>query len=205
MSDPNRPYDPVYGEQNPPPAVPRQQYPPAGQQPLPSDAPVPAAYPPARGDTPVQPATSGTEDPRLGLEVGRYWAGAFATIVVAALIGLVAAFIIGDVLDLDMQSPPDLFGSGSDLVAWTVIGGLFALLAAVVLHLLVLSTPRPRTFFGWVIALATVILAVMPFAGDPEIVPAAIAALVWIVLGIAVWSLLTGVLSRTLVQRHRSL
>jgi hypothetical protein len=191
MSDPNRPYDGDYGEQ-PPPA-----YPPPAQTPGTPTQPV--------GQTPdgamVQPVTSGTENPRLGLEVGRFWAGALATTLVAALIGLAADFILEEVLNLEIQAQADLFGTGSDLLAWVVAGALFALAAAAVLYLLVMSTPRPRSFFGWVVALATVILAAVPFAGQFEVIPAILAAIVWIVIGSAVYSLLTGTLSRTVVRR----
>lgn len=191
MSDPNRPYGQEYGEQPPPVHPPPAQTPGMPTQPV--------------GQTPdeahVQPVTSGTEDPRLGLEVGRFWAGALATMVVAALIGLAADFILEEVLNLEVQAQADLFSTGSDLMAWVVAGALFALVAAIVLYLLVMSTPRPRSFFGWVVALATVILAMVPFAGQFEIVPAILAAIVWIVIGCAVWSLLTGTLSRTVVRR----
>ncbi|WP_129789090.1 DUF6069 family protein [Promicromonospora panici] len=190
MSDPNRPYDADYGER-PPPA-----YPPPAQAPGTPTQPV--------GETPdetVQPVTSGTQDPRLGLEVGRYWAGALATMLVAALIGLAAEFILEEVLNLEIQAQADLFATGSDLMAWVVAGALFALVASIVLYLLVMSTPRPRSFFGWVVGLATVILAAVPFAGDFELVPAILAAVVWIVIGSAVYSLLTGTLSRTVVRR----
>jgi len=182
-----------------PPSVPPHQYPPEG---VPPDTPVPASDA-IRPEDPAAPAIAATEDPRLGLEVGRFWAGALATVVVCALIGLVAAFLLTDVFDLELQPPPDFFGSGSNLVIWTVVGALFALIASIVLHLLVMSTPRPRTFFGWVVALGTVILAAAPFAGDFEVVPATLSALVWIIIGVATWSLLTGVLGRTLVRRQR--
>jgi hypothetical protein len=191
MSDPNRPYDADYGER-PPPA-----YPPPAQTPGTPTQPV--------GQTPdetVQPVTSGTQDPRLGLEVGRFWAGALATMLVAALIGLAAVFILEEVFNLEIQPQADIFGTGSDMMAWVVAGALFAFVAAIVLYLLVMSTPRPRSFFGWVIGLATVILAAVPFAGDFELVPAILAALVWIVIGSATFSLLTGTLSRTVVQRN---
>jgi hypothetical protein len=191
MSDPNRPYDPDYGEQPP------QVYPPPAQ--TPGTPTQPLGHAP--GEAAVQPVTSGTQDPRLGLEVGRFWAGALATMLVAALIGLAADFILEEVLNLEIQAQADLFSTGSDLMAWVVAGALFALLAAIVLYLLVMSTPRPRSFFGWVVALATVILAAVPFAGEFELVPAILAAIVWIVIGSAVWSLLTGTLSRTVVQR----
>lgn len=191
MSDPNRPYDPEYGEQ-PPPA-----YPPQSQVPGTPTQPVGHAH-----DEPlVQPVTSGSGSPRLGLEVGRYWAGALATVLVAALIGLAADFILEEVLNLEIQPTADLFGTGSDMAAWALAGAVFALLAAIVLYLFVLSTPRPRSFFGWVVALATVILAAVPFADLGEIVPAVLSAVVWIIIGSAVYSLLTGTLSRTVVQR----
>jgi len=191
MSDPNRPYDPDYGEQPPPAYPPPAQTPGTPTQPL-GDA---------SHDPHVQPVTSGSGRPRLGLEVGRYWAGALATMLVAALIGLAADFILEEVLNLEIEAQADLFGTGSDLMAWVVAGALFALLAAIVLYLLVLSTPRPRSFFGWVVALATLILAAVPFADRQDIVPAILAAVVWIVIGSAVYSLLTGTLSRTVVQR----
>ncbi|WP_275003170.1 hypothetical protein [Promicromonospora iranensis] len=192
MSDPNRPYDADYGEQ-PPPAV----YPPPAQTPGTPTQPVGRT---ADGAA-VQPVTSGTENPRLGLEVGRFWAGALATTLVAALIGLAANFILGEVLNLEIRAQADLFGTGSDMMAWVVAGALFALAAAAVLYLLVMSTPRPRSFFGWVVALATVILAAVPFAGQFELVPAILAAIIWIIIGSAVYSLLTGTLSRTVVRR----
>ena len=191
MSDPNRPYDRDYGERPPP------VYPPPAQAPGTPTQPV--GQPPE--DASVQPVTSGTQDPRLGLEVGRFWAGALATMLVAALIGLAADFILEEVLNLEIRAQADLFGTGSDLMAWVVAGALFALAAAVVLYLLVMSTPRPRSFFGWVVGLATVILAAVPFAGSFELIPAILAAIVWIVIGSAVYSLLTGTLSRTVVQR----
>ncbi|MCP2267331.1 DUF6069 family protein [Promicromonospora thailandica] len=190
MSDPNRPYDPDYGEQPPPAYVPAQ---------APGTPVQPVGQPPGEGYT--QPVTSGTENPRLGLEVGRYWAGAAATVLVAALIGLAATFILESVLGLDVHSQLDLSGTGSDLMAWVVAGALFAALASVVLYLFVLSTPRPRSFFGWVVVLATVILATVPFADRADIVPAILAAVIWIIIGSAVYSLLTGTLSRTVVQR----
>ncbi|HEV6952758.1 MAG TPA: DUF6069 family protein [Promicromonospora sp.] len=191
MSDPNRPYDPDYGEQPPPAYVPAQA---PGTPTQPVGGPQP-------GEGYAQPVTSGTENPRLGLEVGRYWAGAAATVLVAALIGLAATFILESVLGLEVHSQLDLSGTGSDLMAWVVAGALFAALAAVVLYLFVLSTPRPRAFFGWVVVLATVILAALPFTGQVDVVSGVLAAVVWIILGSAVYSLLTGTLARTVVQR----
>ncbi|GAA4713895.1 hypothetical protein APR04_004192 [Promicromonospora umidemergens] len=191
MSDPNRPYSADYGEQPQPVRPPPAQTPGTPTQPV-GQLPDGAA---------VQPVTSGTENPRLGLEVGRFWAGALATTLVAALIGVAAHFILEAVLNLDVRAQADLFGTGSELLGWVVAGVLFALAAAAVLYLLVMSTPRPRSFFGWVVTIGTVVLAAAPFAGQFELVPSILAAIVWIIIGSAVWSLLTGTLSRTVVRR----
>jgi hypothetical protein len=72
----------------------------------------------------------------------------------------------------------------------------------VVLQLLVLAAPRARMFFGWLVALTTVILVALPFTGGADPLDATMTGLVWIVLGIAVFSMLSGVLGRTLVHRR---
>ena len=104
--------------------------------------------------------------------------------LVAALIGLAADFILEEVLNLEIQAQADLFSTGSDLMAWVVAGALFALRAAIVLYLLVMSTPAPPVVLR---------LGGRPRHGDPRrparspatsrLVPAILAAIVWIVIG----------------------
>lgn len=189
MSDPTRPYGP-YDPAQQPYVVPQPQAIPPHERP----GTIPTGEPADAWDAPV-PAPG----ENLRLATGRFWAGAAATVLVCALIGLAASLIIEQVFGVDLLSPPDLFDAGSS-ASWAGAGALFALLAATVLQLLIVATPRPSMFFGWLVALTTVILAVLPFTGDPDIVPAVLTALVWLVLGLAVWSMLTGVLSRTLVR-----
>jgi hypothetical protein len=186
MSDPQRPYGP-YDPAHQPGAVPPHEYEhrpgtvPTGEPADAWDAPVPA------------PGES------LRLDAPRYWAGAAATVLVCALIGFAASVIIEEVFDSELLAPPDLFDAGTS-ASWAGAGALFALIAAIVLQLLVLAAPRPSMFFGWLVALTALILAVLPFTGSPDIVSATLTAIVWLVLGLAVWSMLTGVLSRTLVR-----
>lgn len=195
MSDPQRPYgqhdpqhDPAYDPRHDP------------AHPLGTAAPYghgPAGTVPTGGagtwDAPVPPPA---EDARL--DGGRFWAGAAATVLVCALIGLAAAVIIDEVLGLDLHSP-GLLGD-STTASWTAAGALFALLAAAVLHGLVLAAPRPSMFFGWLVALVTIILAVLPSTGRTDPVAGVTTAVVWLLLGLAVWSMLSSVLSRTLVR-----
>lgn len=188
MSQANGPYGSSGGPYGPggapPPGIPPQGVPPQG---IPPQGGAGGAGPPA---------------PRSGpsLDAGRYWAGSVATVAVAALIGLAAVFVLENVFGLNVDSPP-VTGVGSDATAWAVAGGAFALLAAVVLYLLVMSTPRPRSFFGWVIGLATVVLAALPFAGAVDPLPDLLAAIIWVIMGAAVWSLLTATLSYTVDPR----
>ncbi len=195
MSDPTPGgYDP----QNPP----TRRY---GQPPVPQQPPPPAVPPSAaRGDfpppsTPVNPA-----DPRLGVEAGRFWAGIYRILLGAALIGLLGVIIFERIFDITLVPPPDLFGTGSRQAAWAIDGAILALLAAGVLHLLILSTPRPRAFFGWIMALVVVVIAVLPFAWSSDTTAAALSGLINLLIGVAVWSLLAGVAGRTIVARPRT-
>ncbi len=192
MSDPQRPYgqydpqhDPRYDPAHDPRVVLPYEHERAGT--------VPTGEPADTWDAPV-PAPG----ENLRLDTGRFWAGAAATVLVCALIGLAAAVILEQVFGLELHSP-GLFGD-STTASWTVAGALYALLAAVVLQVLVLAAPRPSMFFGWLVGLLTVILAVSPFTGSADPVAGVVTAVVWLVLGLAVWSMLSSVLSRTLVR-----
>ncbi|GAA4735291.1 hypothetical protein GCM10023216_30230 [Isoptericola chiayiensis] len=180
--------DPRYGQDDP--TQPFQRYP-ESQEPAPGVVP---------GGQPAWEPKPPAEPERARLDVGRYWAGAGATVLVCALLGFAAAVIFDEVFDIGLYPPPDAFGAGEE-ASWAAAGALYALVAAVVLQLLVLIAPKARMFFGWLVALTTVILAVLPFTGDPDPLAGSMTALTWLILGIAVYSMLSGVLSRTLVRR----
>jgi hypothetical protein len=69
------------------------------------------------------------------------------------------------------------------------------------MHLLLLSTPRPRIFLNWIIALGTVIAVVFPFSTTAAVSQKAATALVNLVLGIAIGSLIGGVSTRATRRR----
>jgi hypothetical protein len=169
------------------------QFPPQEPQRVPAQPPVDPTsdFVPDGGTTPY--------DPRLTIDPGRFVAGALATALVAALVGLVGAVIIEGVFNQHLVPPPDLFSTGSHGADFAIDGAIFALLAAGVLALLVVSTPRPRRFFGWIMALATVIITVLPFAWTSHTDRAVLSAVVNLVIGVATWSLLAGVATRTIV------
>jgi hypothetical protein len=73
------------------------------------------------------------------------------------------------------------------------LAALAALLATGLLHLLLLSTPRPRRFFGWIVGLVTVIAAILPFMTDAELGTQVATAAISLAIGLAIGSLLSGV------------
>jgi uncharacterized membrane protein YwaF len=70
------------------------------------------------------------------------------------------------------------------------------------MHLLLLSTPRPLTFFAWIIGLATVLAVLLPFSTSAPLTAKVATAVVDLVLGIAIGSLLNGVAARSVRVRR---
>ncbi|MCK9796017.1 hypothetical protein M1843_19930 [Isoptericola sp. 4D.3] len=182
MTDP-RPHGGVPGPADPPPAI--------------TPGTVPTSEPAEAWDAPA-PASRDL----LRLDRPRYWSGAAVTVLVCAVLGLAASVVFDSAFDVGLLGPSRLV-PGAPGLAWALTGALFALLAAIVLQLLVVVVPRPRMFFGWLVALVTVILAALAFTGAGDGASAVVTALVWIVLGVAVSAMLNGVLGRTLVRPAR--
>jgi hypothetical protein len=131
------------------------------------------------------------------VDAGRFWAGVVATALVTALIGLVGVLIVDQILDIELVVR-DIVGTGSTGAAFVVGGVLASIAAGGLLQLLVMSTPKPRAFFGWIMFLATLTAALLPLTWTDVLESAIATGLVNALIGIAIWSLLLGVLSRTL-------
>lgn len=154
---------------------------PAAQALYPAGTPV-AAVP----VTPVRP----------GLDAGRYWAGVGATALVAALVAVAGVLVLQEILGIDLVVQ-DLFGTDSPMTSLVVGAVVAALLAGALLHVLVLTTPRPRSFFGWIMGLVTLVAALLPLTWTDDATSAVATGIVHLVIGIAIWSLLSGVLTWT--------
>lgn len=174
QDEPTRRYDPVPPEvvPTPPPQVPG------------AAGPVPTGAGPTRRDT------------RLTVEAGRFWAGVVATALVAALVGVVGVIVLEQILRIDLVYR-DPFGYGSAMAAFITGGVVVAVGAGAMLHLLVLTTPRPKAFFGWILGLATLVATLLPLTWTDNLGSAVATGVVNLLMGIAVWSLLTGVLGWT--------
>jgi hypothetical protein len=132
--------------------------------------------------------------PRQRLNAGRLWAGGVATAVVAALVVIAGVYIARSILGIAVLAPKAAGTLGSSTtVVYAAVAAAGALLATALLHVLLLETPRPLSFFAWITGLAVLILVVAPFS-QPATLPSKIfTAVINLVAGVAVISLLTGV------------
>jgi Family of unknown function (DUF6069) len=129
----------------------------------------------------------------LRLNVGRLWAGGIATAVVAVLVVVAGVFIARHILGIAVLAPKAAgdFGSGSTVV-YAAVAAAAALLATALLHVLLLGAPRPLTFFAWITGLADLIAVAAPFAQAGPQSGKVATAVINLVTGVAIISLLSG-------------
>ncbi|SDK55715.1 hypothetical protein SAMN05428985_104488 [Nocardioides sp. YR527] len=128
------------------------------------------------------------------VNAGRLWAGGAAAAVVAALLAVAGIVIARGIFDIPILAPEGdgVWGDASTwwYAVWAAVAGL---LATAVAHVLLLTTPQPRTFFGWIVGLATVIAALWPFTSDAGLDTKLVTMLINLVIGIAIGSLVSNV------------
>ena len=143
------------------------------------------------------PGQPGSRD--VTVVVGRLWAGGVATGCVAALVAAVGVLICSAVLDVRLVPVLVVPITGSLAANYAITAFVLALAATGIAHLLSLTTPRPRVFFHWIVALVTVAAMVTPFATDGTLGGKICTALINLAIGIAIGALLGAVLSRTVL------
>jgi hypothetical protein len=141
---------------------------------------------------------------RPNVAAGTLWAGGLATAVVAALayaVGVVIARVLFDVPVL----APEREGALGDSTTWQLAATAFgvALLATALMHLLLVVTPRPFSFFGWIMGLAIVLVAVLPFARDAPLSSQVATAIINLVVGVIITSSVRGVAARAIRPARR--
>jgi hypothetical protein len=127
------------------------------------------------------------------VNASRLWAGGAATAVVAALIAVVGILVGRGLFDVAVLAPKGSGVWGDASTVWYALGAAaLSLVATGVMHLLLLYTPRPMRFFGWVISLATVLAMLAPFVTDNDLGPRLFTAVLNLILGVAIGSLIAG-------------
>jgi len=130
------------------------------------------------------------------------FSGGVATAVVAALTALVGILVCRWLFKVPILSPRREGAWGNASTAGYVLGAAACALAATgLMYLLLISTPYPRVFFGWIIGLATVVAVVFPFSSTAPVSQKIATGLVNLVLGIVIGSLIAEV-SRRVTRRR---
>ncbi|GGK73493.1 DUF6069 family protein [Mangrovihabitans endophyticus] len=147
------------------------------------------------GGSPSAQHESGNGDRRRppSLNAGRLWSAGLATAAVAALAGFVGVLAGRALFGVALHAPDDVrMFADADAVRLCVGAAVAALAATGLVHLLWLSTPRPLTYFGWIVGLFTAAAVFMPFLAGGSLAVALIVAVIHLVVGLAIGTLITG-------------
>src|SRR4051794_15199028 len=130
---------------------------------------------------------------RTTVNAGRLWAGGLATAVVAALIAIVGILIGRGLFGVEVLAPKGAGVWGDADTGWYALGAaLISLVATGLMHVLLLFTPRPMRFFGWLMTLGTVVGMLAPFVTENDMGSRLFTAGLNFVLGVAIGSLIAG-------------
>jgi hypothetical protein len=148
---------------------------------------------PANGDTP----------PRPKVDAGQLWAGGVATAIVAGLVALVGILVCRWLFNIPILAPRQDGAYGDVATTGLVLAAAAAaLIATAIAHLLLLSVPRPLTFFTWIVGLATAVVVLFPFSTGAPLSEKVATAAVDLVIGFAIGSLINGVAARSIRRRR---
>ena len=132
------------------------------------------------------------------------WSGGVATALVAALIALVGILVCRWLFNVPVLAPRGDGVWGDASTAWYAIAAAAAaLIATAIMHLLLLATPRPKMFFSWIVGLATVIAFVYPFTSTAPLSLKVATAVLNLILGAAIGSLISGTAARAVTGTGR--
>jgi Family of unknown function (DUF6069) len=135
----------------------------------------------------------GTGRGPVQVDAARLWTGGLATALVAALVAVVGVLIARGLFDVPVLAPERDGALGNASTArLAVLAAVAALLATGLMHLLLLSAPRPFRFFTWIISLLTLVAVLAPFMTDVKLATQVATAAIGLVIGMAIGSLVSG-------------
>lgn len=135
----------------------------------------------------------------MDVSVRRLWAGGGATALVAAGIGVVGVLLIRGLLGIPILSAQGQLVDQAMAVV-PITAALAALAATALLHLLLLTTPRPIAFFGAICGIVIAIMVLQVFIVGGTTRETAATSILYVAIGVGIISLLSGV-ARTAVRR----
>ena len=135
----------------------------------------------------------GTGRGRVHVNAARLWTGGLATAVVAALVAVVGVLIARGLFDVPVLAPAREGALGNTTTGrLAILAAVAALVATGLMHLLLVSTPRPFRFFTWIVSLLTLVAVLAPFMTDATLGIQVATAAIGLVIGMAIGSLVSG-------------
>jgi hypothetical protein len=151
---------------------------------------------------PEEPPPKRRSSPGRRVDARQLWSGGAATAVVAALIALAGILVCRWLFNIPILAPRrDGAWGDASTAGYSVAAAAAALAATAIMHLLLIGAPRPQLFFTWIIGLATVIAVVFPFSTTAPLSQKVATAVVNLVLGCVIGSLVSGVAARAVRRR----
>ena len=151
---------------------------------------------------PEEPPPERRSSPGRRVDARQLWSGGAATAVVAALIALVGILVCRWLFSIPILAPrQDGAWGDASTAGYAITAAAAALVATAIMHLLLLTTPRPQMFFSWIIGLATVIAVVYPFSTTAPLSQKVATAVINLVLGATIGSLINGTAARVIRRR----
>src|SRR5437762_670268 len=143
----------------------------------------PSYYDPNRGQPAPTPA-----GPRV--DAGRLWAGGLATAIVAALVAVLGILVARGIFDVPVLAPKESGSWGNaNTFTYAMVAFGAALVATGLMHVLLLTTPSPFQFFGWIVLLLTAVAAAGPFATSATMSAKVATAVINALIGLAIFTL----------------
>jgi hypothetical protein len=137
--------------------------------------------------------SDGSDQRRQSVDGARLWTGGLATALVAALVAVVGVLISRGLFDVPVLAPAREAALGDASTArLAILAAVAALVATGLMHLLLLSTPRPFRFFTWIVSLLTLVAVLAPFMTSAKLATQVATAAIGLVIGLAIGSLVSG-------------
>ncbi len=158
-----------------------------------TDHPTPHPHRTADDDTlrlPRPTAPAGRRPTGPAVDATRLWTGGLATAAVAALVALVGTLVVRVLFEITPLTGRGFDATGTGMLC--LLAAVAALAATGIAHLLLVSTPEPLAYLGWITGLATAAAVVLPLLGGLPWAAAVATAVVHLVIGLAIGSLVVG-------------
>jgi hypothetical protein len=144
------------------------------------------------------------KDIGVDFDVRRLWSAAVASAVVVGLLALLGVLACRWLFHIPLLAPRS-DGTYGDVrtTGFALAAAAATLVATGLVHLLMLSTPRPLLYFGWIVAMVTLLAVVVPFSTTAALSAKFATAFVNLVIGIMAGSLVGGAATRSIAGRQR--